>query len=92
MAFEWDARNAGHFAHRGISPKDVEEAFADPLRYAADIGVINGEYRAMIIGVTVSGRLLTAIYTFRYDEIRVVTAYPASPKHRRWYAAGRSLT
>ncbi len=92
MAFEWDARNAGHFVHRGILPRDVEEAFADPDRYAVDIGVIKGEFRAMIIGATVSGRLLTVIYAFRYGQIRTVTAYPANPRQRRRYAAEGNLT
>ena len=46
------------------------------------------EDRVLCFGRTVSGRLLTVLYTERQDRIRVVTAYPMSSPQQKLYFQG----
>jgi len=83
-AFDWDDANLAHIARHGISPAEVEEVFVDtPLPLAIDER--GGEERHTELGETASGRLLVVVWTRRRRKIRVVTAFPANRKWRRFY-------
>jgi uncharacterized DUF497 family protein len=82
--FDWDEANLSHIARHGVTPEEVEQAFAnDP----ADGGLQEeeGEQRFYQIGVTDKHRCLSLITTWRGTQIRVVTAYPATKAAERYY-------
>ena len=97
--FEWDDGNVAHIAEHGITPDEVEEAFADPRRLGVDAYTTPTERRWGLVGSTEEGRLLFVVYTRRGSatgpqpippdrlgsRIRVVTARDADPGLRRRY-------
>jgi uncharacterized DUF497 family protein len=87
VTFEWDAANIQHLARHGVTPKEAEEAvLIDPL--VASVQSHETEDRILCFGRTVSGRLLTVLYTERRGRIRVVTAYPMSRPQQKLYFEG----
>ena len=58
-----------------------------PLR--GGIYLRQGEVRGQLIGVTKQERILVVIYTVRESRVRVVTAYPASPRIQSYYRSVR---
>jgi uncharacterized protein len=84
MTFDWDSANIDHIAIHDVLPEEAEQAVAyNPLEI--DYEYVDGEDRVRLLGITTQARLLCVVITFRYDKIRVVTAYPATPSQRRIY-------
>ncbi|MGO9260610.1 MAG: BrnT family toxin [Bryobacteraceae bacterium] len=80
--FDWDDANTGHIARHGVTPAEVEQAFAsDPLVVLA-VQKRSGEERVLCAGLTDAGRALQFVYTRRSGGIRVVTAHVAKRKVR----------
>ena len=80
--FDWDDANAGHIARHGVSPEEVEQAFArDPLVVLA-VHERSGEERVLCAGLTDAGRPLQFVYTMRRGRVRVITAHTAKRKVR----------
>jgi uncharacterized DUF497 family protein len=87
VTFDWDAANIQHLAWHGITPKEAEQAvLIDPL--VAGVQSHEAEDRILCFGRTVSGRLLTVLYTERRGRFRVVTAYPMSRPQQKLYFEG----
>ncbi len=84
MQFGWDEANIGHVAEHGVSPAEVQEAFAnDPLQL--DSYVRNLERRYAMAGITDAGRVLMVVFTVNETgTVRVVTAHE-SRKLRRHF-------
>lgn len=86
--FDWDEANLDHIARHGVSREEAEQVILnDPVdgwRQHQD-----GEERFMQIGVTNAMRVLVVIVTWRGDLVRVVSAFPAPPGLRSFYAAER---
>ena len=61
---------------RDSSKAEVLEVFSDPYRLSEPLGMVNGEERHALFGATIAGRVVKAIYTWRGDNIRIVTAFP----------------
>ncbi len=84
MTFDWNDANISHIALHGVRTEEAEQAIShNPLEI--DYQHIDGEDRVRLLGITAHGRLLCVIVTLRYDKIRVVTAYTATPSQRRFY-------
>ncbi len=80
--FDWDAANVGHIARHGVTPAEVEQAFAnDPLVVLAS-QKRQGEKRVLCAGLTDLGRPLQFVYTTRRGRIRVITAHTAKRRVR----------
>jgi len=86
---DWDAANVAHVARHGLTPDMVEAALSDPYALERSAGMVGDEERFALIGAADSRRILTVIYTWRSDRIRVVTAYHASSLERRLYRGRR---
>ena len=72
--FDWDQANIGHVARHGVVPDEAEQVILnDPV----DLGIemVEGEERHLNLGITVQGRILLVVTTWREDRIRVVTAF-----------------
>jgi uncharacterized DUF497 family protein len=79
--FEWDDGNADHIARHGLSPDEVEEAFAGTLKIRK---TRDGRYLAF--GETLDGRLVLAVFEkLAEGRVRVVTARDMDDAERRLY-------
>jgi len=87
--FDWDEANLGHVARHGVSREEAEQVISnDPVDGWRQVQ--DGEERFMQIGVTNAMRVLVVIITWRGDLVRVVSAFPAPPGLRNFYASARS--
>jgi uncharacterized protein len=83
--FIWDAANTAHIARHKISREEAEQVIQnDPLDL--DRQTQNGEERFVHLGETLAGRLLFVVVTERDDQLRVVTAFQADRKSRKFYS------
>jgi uncharacterized DUF497 family protein len=63
IRFEWDRRKAETNLRKHTVPFEAAcEVFFDPFIRVADAGVIKGERRQAVIGMTVNWRLLYVVY------------------------------
>jgi len=88
--FDWDEANRKHVAEHGVEPFEAEEVIVNnPLDL--DVQYLNGEERVLQIGETDTLRILVVVTTWRGSKIRVVTAFPATPQLRKFYAAHKGM-
>lgn len=88
--FEWDDENRAHIARHDVTPEEAEQVLLnDPI----DGGTQDheGEERFVEVGSTEALRILVVITTQRGELTRVVTAYPASPAFRQYYASEKGM-
>jgi uncharacterized DUF497 family protein len=84
LEFDWDDDNIGHLALRGIKPENAEQVILNrPLDLSTELR--SGEERVAQVGETDEGRILIVISTMRGGKIRVVTAWPANERLRRYF-------
>lgn len=84
--FEWDSQKASsNLGKHHISFETACEAFFDPFFCIVDAGVIDGEEREALIGMTINWRLLYVVYTLREKIIRIISARLATKQERRTY-------
>ena len=84
LSFDWGEENVGHLAHHRISAEDAEQAI---LNRPVDLEsyIRNGEERTVQIGETDAGRILIVVSTMRDKRVRVITAWPAKERLRRYF-------
>lgn len=85
IAFEWDPRKAQANARKhGIQFADVVPVLEDEHALTVrDDG--HGEERWVTIGVDAMARILTVVYTWRDNTIRIISARAATPNERAQY-------
>jgi uncharacterized DUF497 family protein len=84
LEFDWDDENVSHLARHEISPGEAEEVIRNrPCDLEASLR--NGEERVPQVGETNAGRVLIVISTMRDGKVRVVTAWPAKERLRRYF-------
>ncbi|MBP7706580.1 MAG: BrnT family toxin [Candidatus Aminicenantes bacterium] len=88
MTYEWDRDKAGaNVRKHGIFFSDALTVLEDDL--ALTMEDLNAdERRWLTLGRDHFGRVLVVIYTWRRDEIRIISARKASPDERRRYGRG----
>ena len=80
-ALIWDARNTLHVMRHSVETSEANEVCDGELLVLQGYGG-----RFIIVGQTLSGRMLAVVLAPRYDEdYYVVTARPASRRERRLY-------
>jgi uncharacterized protein len=85
VAFEWDPRKAAANARKhGIQFADAVTVLEDGLAITLRDDR-RGEERRVTIGVDALARILTVVYTWRGNTVRVISARPATPNERRQY-------
>jgi len=73
-----------------VSFEEAIDIFRDPLaRIHRDPGSSIGEVREIIVGTSLSGRLLLVSFTERGERIRIISARPATKHEKRDYEEGR---
>ena len=89
--FDWDDANRKHVAEHGVKSSEAEEVIANnPIDL--EVQLRNGEERVLQIGETNALRILVVVTTWRGRRIRVVTAFPAPPQLRKFYAAHKGMS
>jgi uncharacterized protein len=82
--FSWDDKNISHLAHHQIDPSEAEQVI---LNRPVDLGseLRNGEERFVQVGETDARRILIVVTAMNGAKIRVVTAWPAKERFRRYF-------
>ncbi len=84
--FEWDKGNSGKNEKKhGVTDREAEEVFFNrPLLVARSVREAT-EARYSGLGKTFAGRLLTVVFTFRSNRIRMISTRPMNRKERQTY-------
>ena len=90
MGFEWDAAKARtNLRIHGLRFEESRAVFDDPYAITiADDEADPSEERFVSIGMGALGRVLVVVYTYRGDNIRIISARVASARERAEYEAG----
>lgn len=81
--FDWDEANIRHLARHVISPEEAEQVVLNrPVELKIELR--NNEERFTQVGETDGGRILIVV-TVIGEKVRVVTAWPAKERLRRYF-------
>ena len=90
MSYQWDSRKAGSNREKhGVDFADAVGVFEDEWALTIREDRIAGERRFVTVGTDFLGRVLVVIYTYRNDDIRLISARAATKKERRAYERKR---
>ena len=85
IMFEWDKTKAKQSqAKHGVSFADTFAVFEDVSALTLD-QMVSGEERHVTLGMDVFGRVLVVVYTWRGDNIRIISARRATRSEVRQY-------
>lgn len=85
MACEWDpAKAAANFAKHGIQFADAVSALEDDVALTIR-DPYSEEDRWITVGMDALGRILVVVYTWRGDNIRMISARRATSQERHQY-------
>jgi hypothetical protein len=87
FTFEWDANKAAsNLAKHKVSFEAAATVFGDPQSVTIpDPAHSHAENRFIILGRSHQGRLLVVVHTERGDNVRIISARPASRRERKYY-------
>jgi len=87
ISFDWDQGNIEkNFKKHGVHHKEAEEVFFNrPLKIFPDRKHSQEEERFLALGITNLKRMLTIIFTIRYDEVRIISVRDQNRKERTIY-------
>jgi uncharacterized DUF497 family protein len=83
--FLWDKENTSHIDRHNVSRVEAEQV-VENNPFDLERQIRNGERRTLHLGETAAGRVLFVVLTVRNRILRVVTAFPANRKARKFYA------
>jgi hypothetical protein len=84
-AFEWDpAKAAGNVRKHGVRFADAVSVLEDD-RALTMRDIVHSEQRWVAVGMDSLGRILTVVYTWRGESVRLISARQATPAERRHY-------
>ena len=76
----------GNFRKHGVRLPEAIPVFDDPFAITvADDESDPNERRFVTLGLGAAGRLLAVVYTWRDENIRIISARPAEPHEREEY-------
>jgi len=90
MRFEWNPKKAAiNLSDHKVSFEEAATALEDELSLTGDDpDHSNTEARLITFGVSRAGRLLTVSHTERGENIRIISARPATRAERKLYEEG----
>ena len=84
--FEWDPQKAtANLAKHGVDFSDAVEVLFDEMAITIPDDDSEGEERFVTMGADALNRVLVVVYTWRWDDIRIISARKAVGKERRQY-------
>ncbi len=89
MKTTWDPNKAElNFNKHNIRFSDAESVLFDPYALTIEDISSEGEQRHITIGIDSMARILVVVFTYREDEIRLISARRATKKERFHYETG----
>jgi len=89
MNVTWDPNKAKiNLNKHGIHLSDAEMVLFDYNAISYEDEDAEGEQRLLSIGLDSLGRVLVVVYTYRGDNIRLISARRATSKERQNYESG----
>jgi len=86
VAFEWDKRKArSNLQRHGVDFADAATIFDDQRALSMEDEMAYDEQRFVALGRDALGRLLVVVYTWREDNMRIISARQATNRERRLY-------
>lgn len=86
MKFQFDpAKAKSNFKKHNVSFADAEGVFYDPLAIHMEDPDSMQEERWIAVGMSSANQLLVVVYTFRGDEIRLISARQATAHEVKVY-------
>jgi hypothetical protein len=86
MSVEWDSRKAAtNLRKHGIDVADAVAVLDDEGAITVPEVLSGDEPRSVTLGMDALGRVLVAVYTWREDRIRLISARPATAGERQQY-------
>lgn len=88
MGYEWDPKKAvSNLRKHGIDFADAVSVFEDESALTVDDDDPE-EKRFVTVGMGALARVLVVVYTWRGENIRIISARDAMPSERREYEEG----
>jgi hypothetical protein len=88
MTYQWDNDKAAiNLSKHGIDFADAVSVFADDFAVTVSDERFDEE-RFITIGIDAFGRVLVVVYTWRSNEIRLISARKATRSERKQYEEG----
>jgi uncharacterized DUF497 family protein len=92
MRVIWDPRKApANLRKHGVRFSDAEAVLLDPNAVTLNDPTAEGEQRFVSLGLDVVGQVLVVVYAYREEDVRLISARPATPNERRQYEKGIRL-
>lgn len=86
MDVTWNPVKAeANFRKHGILFSDADTVLFDPIALTMEDDNAEGENRFVTIGQDAAGRVLVVIYTYRGEQIRLISARKATRKETQDY-------
>jgi uncharacterized protein len=81
-------KNAANVSKHGVSLTSGDGVLHDPLGITIEDSSALDEQRWITVGTNSLGSLMVVVWTERENDIRIISARPASPKERKSYEEG----
>ena len=89
METNWDPLKArANLAKHGVALEDAELALSDPSGLTREDLHARGEERFVTVGADALGRIVAVVYAYREEDVRLISARPATRKEKDAYAKG----
>lgn len=90
MNYQWDHFKAAiNVDKHGIDFPDAVGVFEDEWALTIKEQLVDSEQRLVTLGVDFLGRILVVVFTFRDDDIRLISARRATRSERGTYERNR---
>jgi len=89
MKVVWDSAKAkSNFEKHKIRFSDAESVLFDPMALTREDEGLHDEQRFVTIGRDALDRVTVVVYTYRDEDIRLISARSATPHERKRYEEG----
>ena len=89
MNVVWDPEKArSNLKKHGVRFSDAEMVLSDPNALTAEDTSAEGEQRFVTVGTDSVGRTLVVVYVYRTEDVRLISARPATRRERKHYEEG----
>ena len=90
MDYQWDPKKADlNKKKHGIDFADAIAVFEDEWALTVEHQIVRNVQRYATVGMDFLGRLIVVVYTYRDDDIRIISARPTTRSERNVYEKRR---
>ena len=89
METNWDpAKARANVTRHGVAFEDAELALTDSAGLTREDPDTRDEARFVTVGADALGRIVAVVYAYRGDDVRLISARPATRREKEAYAQG----